>query len=64
MSSQYHVLYDDLFSTVPNAEHGGAPEPTQDRNFWLKLLETGVESYLPDLDPDEDEVTPFWGMNG
>ncbi|KAL7568934.1 hypothetical protein ACA910_000678 [Epithemia clementina (nom. ined.)] len=35
---------------VPNSENGGAPEPTQDRAFWLRLIATGLESYVPEVD--------------
>ena len=52
ISPQYHVIYDDLFSTVPNAESGGTLEPELDGPFWRKLIATGYESLLPDDDDD------------
>ena len=61
ITTQYHVLYDDLYSTVPNSENGGGPDPTRDRDFWLRLISTGIESYLPDLDPNEDGAVPELG---
>ena len=58
ISPQYHVIYDDLFSSVPNAESGGLPH-TQEftGDFWRRLIATGLESVLPD-DPD-DPVPPL-----
>ena len=55
ISPQYHVIYDDLFSTVPNAESGGTLEPALDGSCWRKLIATGYESLLPD---DDDEPLP------
>ena len=55
LSPQYHVIYDDLFSTVPNAESGGMLEPELDGPFWHKLITIGYESLLPD---DDDEPLP------
>ena len=53
ISPQYHVIYDDLFSSIPNAESGGLPH-TQEftGKFWCCLIETGLESVLPDADED------------
>lgn len=42
VSPQYHVVYDDLFSTVTNFE-GDVP-----RLNWEKLIRVGRETYLPD----------------
>ena len=55
ISPQYHVIYDDLFATVPNAESGGRLEPTLDGSFWRQLIATGYESLLP---ADEDDPLP------
>ena len=52
---QYHVIYDDLFSTVSNAESRGMLEPELNGSFWRKLIATGYESLLPE---DEDESIP------
>lgn len=50
---QYHVVVDDLFTTVPNADQGGLYDPiTFDAQRWEALLETGYERHLDD---DEDE---------
>ena len=57
ISPQYHVIYDDLFSTVPNAESGGTLEPALDGSFWRNLIATGYESLLPD-EHDDDEPLP------
>ena len=55
ISPQYHVIYDDRFSTVPNSESGGMLEPELDGNFWCKLITTGYKSLLHD---DDDESLP------
>ena len=61
ISPQYHVIYDDLFSTVPNAESGGTLEPILDGSFWRKLIDTGYESLLTDDDDDPlPDLHPDW----
>ena len=46
---QYHVVIDDLFTTVPNADQGGLYDPiTFDAARWESLLETGYERHLDD----------------
>jgi hypothetical protein len=44
ISPQYHVVYDDQFTTVPNAESGGIfhPQPF-DPNAWDSLVSSGLE---------------------
>ena len=56
-----HVIYDDLFSTVPNAESGGTLEPEMDGNFGHKLIATGYESLLPAKDNESlPDLHPDW----
>jgi hypothetical protein len=44
VSPPYHVVYDDLFTTVPNGETGGIlDQMTFNPQSWLKVLETGWE---------------------
>jgi hypothetical protein len=44
VSPQYHVVYDELFTTVPNAEAGGLFSiQTFDATTWAKVLESGIE---------------------
>ena len=39
VTPQYHVIHDDWFATVPNAEGGGAViETEQDAFEWRKLI--------------------------
>ena len=46
VSPQYHVVYDDQFSTVPNAESGGVFHDVPfDSNRWAELLHT-AERYV------------------
>jgi hypothetical protein len=53
VSPQFHVVYDDFFTSVPNAEHGGLFEiPDFDANLWEKLVESGHERYLDEGDGD------------
>jgi hypothetical protein len=44
VSPQYPVVYDDLFTTVPNGETGGILDQMPfNPHSWLKVLETGWE---------------------
>jgi hypothetical protein len=50
-SSQYHVVYDDLFTTVPNRESGGLLEQLKFNPVsWLRILETGWERFVDPID--------------
>ncbi|KAG7341235.1 reverse transcriptase RNA-dependent DNA polymerase [Nitzschia inconspicua] len=52
ISPQYHVVYDDLFYTVPNAETGGVENHMPfNSDSWSTIVETGLEKYL---DPVEE----------
>ena len=72
VSPQYHVVYDDLFTTVPNAESGGIVQDTTfNQDMWSKLIKCGVEraidedfneegnrvQHMPEL--HEDWLTPM-----
>lgn len=42
VSPQYHVVYDNLFTTVPNSDFGGLIDPHSfNPDHWARLLETG-----------------------
>ena len=44
ISPQFHCIYDDLYSTVPNAGPGGILDEDQFRaDNWAKLVESGSE---------------------
>jgi len=47
VSPQYHVIYDDKFTSVPNSESGGI---LNDKEFtqseWLSLIQTGSEKVV------------------
>ena len=70
ISPQFHCVYDDLFTTVPNAEAGGLFDVTTfDAESWNRLIESGLERTLdddealelPDLHPDwlsEQSIPP------
>jgi hypothetical protein len=45
------VVYDDLFTTVPNGESGGLMEQMKfNPNSWLQILETGWERFAAPID--------------
>jgi hypothetical protein len=49
VSPQYHVVYDDLFSTVPNGETGGILDDMPFNQLsWSNILEPGWER---EIDP-------------
>jgi hypothetical protein len=66
VSPQYHVVYDDLFTTVPNGETGGLIEGMPfNPESWQKIVESGWErisdpieeassgsNSVPSLDPE------------
>jgi hypothetical protein len=56
VSPQYHVVYDDEFTTVPNAESGGLfnAERPFDAAQWQQLVEAGTERVIV----DDDAVLP------
>ena len=54
ISPQYHVIYDDLFTMVPNAESGGIFHDTPlMQDCWEQIVTSGHERIvaLDDLDP-------------
>ena len=47
VSPQYHVVYDDLFQTIPNVENGGIDSQEHPENInWDELISTSREFYL------------------
>jgi hypothetical protein len=58
VSPQFHVVYDDLFTTVPNAENGGVLELENFREErWRTLIQSGVERTIwHELDHDSQPV--------
>ena len=55
VSPQFHVVYDDLFTTVPNAEHGGVLELENFREErWRTLIQSGVERTVNVREYDHD----------
>ena len=54
ISPQYHGVYDDLFTSVPNSESGGIFDTSEfNATSWARLVETGLERHLSDdpMDP-------------
>ena len=59
MSPQYHVVYDDTFSSVPNAESGGINKEAEiTAEHWKEMTIKGLERSLPDPDPELNEMVP------
>ena len=57
ISPQYHVVYDNLFTTVPNAESGGLFNTDEfDQATWERLVQSSLERYA---DPDETTLPPL-----
>jgi hypothetical protein len=56
VSPQYHVVYDDEFTTVPNSESGGLLNGTRPFNAdeWHRLVEAGIERVIA----NDDDVLP------
>jgi hypothetical protein len=53
VSPQYHVVYDDLFTTVPNAESGGLLDLQNfNADSWSRLIESGLERVIDDIEYD------------
>jgi hypothetical protein len=49
INPQCHVVYDDLFTTVPNYQNGGLLDlPSFDADSWKQLVTTGLERHLVD----------------
>jgi hypothetical protein len=60
VTPQYHVVYDDLFTTVPNAETGGLFDPNDfDVNSWNRLVESGCERYIFDEEDENGRPIPL-----
>ena len=51
VSPQYHLVYDDTFSTVPNAEGGvGFELELFNQETWNRLIASGHDRHLPPSD--------------
>ena len=49
---QYHVVFDDKFSMVPNAESGGLIETRAFEIAWQQIVASGLERFIQDGDTD------------
>jgi hypothetical protein len=59
VSPQFHVVYDDLYSTVPNAETGGLLDLDRfQAESWSRLIAAGSERYIEDEYDDRGNVLP------
>jgi len=60
LSPQYHVVYDDLFTSVPNSENGGFQKDSEPftETEWKNLIQTGHERILPEPNPSQNEKLP------
>ena len=61
ISPQFHVVFDDLFSTVPAAETGPDSVDTScfDSHSWSKLVQFGLERFLLDEYDDRGRLIPL-----
>ena len=56
VTPQYHIVCDDLFTTIPNAESGGLYNPNEfNADSWSTILETGYELHLDAIDMNDPE---------
>ncbi len=66
ITPQYHVVYDNLFETVPNVRHADVV-PDQERfdpTHWNKLIETGYEqTWVPEYDQNGRLINRPPGLN-
>jgi hypothetical protein len=64
ISPQFHCVYDNLFTSVPNAESGGLfAEHEFDATSWARLLESGVERVVDD-EGEAPPLHPEWEPEG
>ena len=58
VSPQYHCVYDELFTTVPNADPGGLANqpPLFDQVTWERMLENGYERILDIADDNGNAI--------
>ena len=53
VSPQYHVVYDDQFTTVPNAESGGLLDlPSFSEHSWTQIVTAGLERHIDSIEFD------------
>ena len=61
ISPQFHVVYDDKFTTINNPEGAGLVNPAQfDADTWERLLETGYELSLDPLEGNIPQLDDSW----
>jgi hypothetical protein len=46
VSPQFHIVYDDYFTSVPNADNGGVEAVVQENVDWESLIEAGRERHV------------------
>ena len=65
VTPQYHVIHDNWFATVLNAEGGGAViETEQDVLEWRKLIKAGTEHYIEDEFDENGDPLPVPELHG
>ena len=61
VSPQFHMVYDDKFTTINNPEGAGLIDPSRfDAETWEQLLETGYEMSLDPLEKKLPELDDSW----
>jgi hypothetical protein len=56
ISPQYHVVFDDMFTSVANFDD----PPVFDPAIWNELVKAGVEKYIDEDDPNPPELSDDW----
>ena len=61
ISPQFHMVFDDKFTTINNSEGAGLVEPTRfDADHWEHIVETGYEMYLDPFEPQVPDLDDTW----
>jgi len=61
ISPQFHMVFDDKFSTINNQESSGLVDPARfDADSWERLVESGYELYLDPEEQDRPDLDDSW----
>ena len=61
VSPQFHLVFDDKFTSVNNPESAGLVDPARfDADHWERIIESGHELYLDPNEPDVPDLDDTW----
>ena len=61
VSPQFHLVFDDKFTSVNNLESAGLVDPARfDADHWERIIESGHELYLDLNEPDVPDLDDTW----